>query len=289
MLYFTLPNFCENFQLNLFMHSLTKTMPEAFKTKIVFCSQQGSFPYCSWNGGVNSNVGAGVYYNDLVDIQRSHALPFRINMSNVLLEDYDFYDNYSQTILEIFHDGSSFIEISSVPFMEKISQKYPYYRFMFSKNANLMTEFTPNLLNSMQDLDKFMLYGIPDKYTFDLVWLNQLQHKNKYEITVNPICPASCTNCDICTLKEHQNQLDYSNKSIFALCDKSFNVLNMQNVLTIETILKDYKGFNRFTFSNSYIHTSEEWIDFYIKYFIKPEFYLQVKDRWEIWMQEAHK
>lgn len=290
MLYFALPNICENFQLNLFMHELTKVMPDSFKTKVSFFTQQGGLPYCSWNGGVNSNIGAGVYYNDLVDMQRSHSLPTRLNMSNVLLEEYDFYDNFSHIILEVFNNGSTVVELSSIPLMEYIREKFPYYRFMFSKNADLITAFTPELLDSiLEEVNDVTLIGVPDKYTFNLEWLNQLKRKNMYEITVNPFCSAKCQNCDICLLKEHQNQIDYSGKSVLGLCNHSYNVLDLTNVLSIEEILEKYKGFNRFTFTCVYGRTVEEWLSFYINYFIKPSDYLKVTEYWNTWAQGQQK
>ena len=96
MLYFSLPNFYENSNVNLFMRDLTKFKPEYFKAKVSFFCQTGSIPYCSWSGGLNSNIGNGAYYTNLIDLQKVSPIPLRINMSNVLLEESDYNDNFDK-------------------------------------------------------------------------------------------------------------------------------------------------------------------------------------------------
>ena len=285
MLRFALPNFVENYHINSFFHELSKTMPSAFKTNISFYIQQGSLPYHSWSGGVNSNVGNGVYYRNLVELQSLNFLPSRLNVANVLLEDYDFFDCFSQTALEVFNCGSTVLEISNMPLMDYIKSKYPHYRYVFSKQADLINEFTPELLNSIANSGEFMLIGIPDKHTFNLEWLKKLEKKSMYEITVNPICPANCPTHDVCLLKEHQNQLDYYGAQLTTTCQRCNHYLEIQDTLDIETILRDYKGFTYFTFNSTYVKTPQEWLDFYLNYFIKPECLLDVNDYYARWLK----
>mgnify|MGYP003302101781 CR=1 FL=1 len=63
-------------------------------------------------------------------------------------------------ILNIFHDGSTILEISSIPLMEKIHKDYPNYYFMFSKQADLISEFTPEILNEIFDNDQRVIHYI---------------------------------------------------------------------------------------------------------------------------------
>lgn len=289
MMYFALPNFYEHYFLNAFMCEMNKARPEFFKTKVSFYCNQGALPYHSWNGGINSNYGPGAYYQDFIGLQSRAQIPYRVNCANVLLEDYDFYDNLSQIALECLNNGSIVLEISSIPLMEKLQEKYPYYRYMFSKQADLITSFTPEMIDSIIDTDQFTLVGIPDKYTFDVAWLKEIKHKSKCEITVNPLCPASCKNHDACLLKEHQNQLDYSNQQQRCSCSNRLEIFNEKNILSIEK-LKDYTkmGFNRFTFSNVYNASIDEVASFYFNYFIKPEYLLEVVGMWSKRVQDLN-
>lgn len=281
MLYFALPNFYEHYYLNTFLCELNKTHPNFMKAKMSIYCAQGALPYHCWNGGTNSNFGIGAYYQDFINLQNNTPVPYRINCANVLLEDYDFYDNLSQIALECLNNGSVVLEISSIPLMEKLQEKYPYYRFMFSKQADLITEFTPELLDSIIESDQFTMVGIPDKYTFDMNWLKEIKKKSKCEITVNPLCSATCKSHDVCLLKEHQNQLDYSNQQIRCGCPNKINIFDERSILTIEKLEKYQKmGFNHFTFSNLYNVDMNEVASFYFSYFVKPEHLLEVVSLW---------
>lgn len=289
MLYFALPNFYENFPVNSFLRDLCKSRPEIFKTKVSFYAMTGSIPYCSWSGGLNSNIGPGAYYNDLIELQRNASLPLRINMANVLLEETDYYDNFADVILKIFDCGSNVIEISSIPLMEIIEKKYPNYRFTFSKNADLITEFTPDLIGSILELDQILTLGIPEKYSFDKEWLKALPKKSKCEITVNPKCDCSaCKNYDACLLQEHKNQIMYSGMQAMESCSKRNNLFDMNKMITIEEIEKTYSkmGFTRFTFSPSYAYDNNTLMKFYLGYFVKPEYHMEAYAQWENQMNE---
>lgn len=200
----------------------------------------------------------------------------------MLLEDYDFYDCQGQMVLELFNNGSNILEISSIPFKEKIQSLYPNYRYKFSKNADLITEFTPEILNIIADQDDFLYVGIPDKYTHDLDWLKKLSCKKKCEITINPICNKNCKSKDTCLLQEHQNQIDYSSRQFLNSCNKNCDIFDINSIITIEQLLEQYKplGFTHFTFSASYSKSQEEWLTFYLQYFLKSEFYLPALQMW---------
>lgn len=283
MINFTLPNSFYLKQANDFIVAMSRYHAEALKHKqFNICAESGSVPYLSWNGGINSNVGAGIYYNSLVDFQRAIIVPNRLNMANVLLEDYDYDDCFGQTILEIFHDGSTLLEISSIPLMEKINCNYPNYRFVFSKQADLINEFTPEILNGICQIPNVVRIGIPDKYSYDIEWLKQLQSKSKYEITVNPMCPPSCEHCDSCVLQEHQNQINFSNVQLIANCNKRNDIYNPNKIISIDEIVKTYNkmGFSYFTFNFNHAMDENFWVSFYIDYFFKPEYHSMLFTEW---------
>lgn len=283
MINFALPNFYERLNVNLFMYGLTKDHPEFFREKVSFYTLTGSFPYSSWNGGINCNCGIGAIYSDFIEFQGGiNALPIRLNMANVMLEETDYYDHMNAAILDIFNDGSTVLEISSIPLMEYIQNKHPEYRFVLSNQADLITPFTPDIINSISDANKFSLIGLPTYLNENFDFLKQIKNKKQIEIVVNPICPATCEGYNQCWLTEHENQINYSGKQNILRCTKSNPYLNTKKMITLETIKKDYLplGFNHFIFSTQYLLTEDELLDFYTQYFIKPECGSKVLELW---------
>ena len=275
MLYFALPNFYEHKTVNLVLYAVIKQHPQWLKAPVSLYSFTGCFPYSSWNGTGNSNLGIGAFYKDFIAMQEQSVLPDRLNCSNVLLEDYDIHDVMNQTILNIFNNGSTVLEVASIPFMEQLQAQYPEFRYVFSKNADLITAFTPDLLNAIAETNNFLYIGIPDKYNHDFDFLKALKHKTKFELTVNPRCPHTCKDYDSCWLLEQKQQLDYSNNQHIFNCRKSnAQLTNAKQILTIEDLQKTYLplGFNHFTFAPQYCMGNDQILGFYIQYFFKPEF-----------------
>lgn len=269
MLYFTLPNYAEFYKVNnLLLYVVTDFESDLRYPDILIESSNMVIPYCSLNGGINNNVGKGMVYTDFAAIAEGAPLIPRINFANVLLEPYDYYDNLGNTILQIFDNGSSLIEISSIPFMEYIQSIYPNYEFIFSKWADTITPFTPELLEQIIKTNQFLSVGIPNQYTYNIDWLKQLKYKNKCEITIDPIC-YQCDQCNSCFLSEQENALEYSGKSLLLHCEKN----QQYKYLSLEDIKQHYQplGFTHFVFEADYMLTPEQKLMFYIKYFFKDE------------------
>lgn len=283
MIKFTLPNFFDYFYINQFFITLSKSNPNFFKKEIAFIQHSGPFPYLSWNGGFNCNSGGGAYYTDFTNCYRLTSLPIRFNMANVLLEEFDYNDNMGNSILETNHNGSNLIEISNLDFMEKIAQQYPNYKFVLSKQADLITPFSSELLNSITEADKFFLIGLPDKFNKDFDFLQSLKRKKQFEITVNPLCSAKCKHYDTCLLNIHKLQLEYSGQQPIQNCLKSNHFNNFEKLLSLEEIEEKYipLGFSHFTFSSVVLPASEVF-SFYTKYFIKEEYQQQVMNMFNV-------
>lgn len=282
MIKFTLPNFFDAFQINQFYIFLSRQYPEYFKEPISIVQVSGAYPYCSWTG-YNSNFGNGAYFNDFININTMTPLPLRLNFANVCLENYDFNDAMGNVILETNHTGSNLIEISNLELMEYIENKYANYKFVFSKNADLISSFSIELLNQITELKKFDLIGLPERFNKDFTFLSNLTHKNKYELTVNPICPANCRNYNQCLLNEHLNQLNYSDQQVQQRCFKRNPFGGSSELIDLEEIKKTYVplGFSHFTFSQNCI--PQDVFGFYLKYFIKPEHITHV---YKLWMEK---
>ena len=80
-------------------------------------------------------------------------------------------------------------------------------------------------------------------------FLNELKSKSKFELTVNPICPSTCENCDKCLFAEHVHQIEYSNKQDMLNCPNKKRFLNQDDLISLDMIQTNYlkKGFNKIT------------------------------------------
>lgn len=269
MLHFILSNYVEFYKINNILVGIINDFHDDLKDpNILIESSNINIPYCSLNGGINNNNGIGMIHSDFSTIANEAPLIPRINFANVLLEPYDYYDNLANTILQIFDNGSSLIEISSIPLMEYIQSKYPNYEFIFSKWADTITSFTPELLEQIVKTNQFLRIGIPNQYTYNIDWLKQLKYKNKYEITIDPIC-FQCNKCSSCFLSEQENSLEYSGKSLLLQCEKN----QQYKFLSLEDIKQYYQplGFTHFVFETDYTLTPDQKLTFYIKYFFKDD------------------
>lgn len=283
MLKFTLPNFFEYFQINQFFIELNKIHPELFKEKINFIQVSGAFSYCSWTGGYNSNQGKGAYYPDFEKCYIASCLPLRLDFSNTLLENFDFYDAMGNIICKTNENGSNLISISNFDFMDFLHQKYPRFSFVLSRQADLILNFTTEILNSTEMQNQFKLIELPKRLTKNIEFLTQLKNRNKFEIIVNSTCPFSCPKLKDCALNEEQLQLSYSQQSNFRNCFKTQNYLN-KNIISLEEIKINYEplGFSHFTFDNFLLNEHPyEIFKFYLNYFIKPEKILEVQYLYE--------
>lgn len=286
MMYFTLPSFYDNFYLNNFFVLLSKGHKYLFNEEnMAFSDVTGNFPYCSWNGGYNNNSGVGAYYADFHGCLNQILTPVRLNCSNIYLEDNDFYDSMAHVILEAFENGSHSIAISNLKLMPFLQEKYPNLKFVFSREAHLITPFTPDLINTLIESEKFSLIEIPASLSKDFTFLKEIEHRNKIEITINPICGSKCSNLQQCQISQHYNQINYSDKNIYKTCMKCFDYLDNPNTIPLSVLKEQYLtlGINRFNLSECVYMPEEAHADvlgFLIRYFIKPEYQALVYERW---------
>lgn len=283
MIYFTLPNFYyyNNVNNTLFVLS-TRENSKLKNPNIMINSQSGSIPFQCWSGDINNNIGTGMFYQELVELRDTRQIDLRFNFANILLEDYDYYDNLGHAILKIFDDVGASIEISSIPFMEFLQEKYPYYNFVFSKQADIINPFTEKTIEILTEQECFQLIGLPDRMLSDIELLKKLPNKRQLELTVDPLCPFSCGNYANCMILEQQNQLRYSGRSVFESCPKYFFKYDNPQIISLEQIQDIYAplGFCHFTFSTTYREINElSQLQFYIQYFFKEEYWNEISEK----------
>lgn len=232
MIYFTLPDFYQNFKINQFLLKASSMWEDKFKVPVHFSLMSGSFPFSSWNGGFNNNKGTysflsqdpslqvfPLYYD--YDSYKYSDVPFRLNCSNVCLEDFDFLDEHMNTILKLNENGCNEIELSNLNLLMYISEKYPEYTFVFSDNADLIKPMDIDMINSLTSFDQLSCIKLPFRFNTDLELLKSIENKKKIELVVNTLCPPNCPSFTECYIQEDESQLAYQSVGPIETCDKN--------------------------------------------------------------------
>lgn len=286
MIYFCLPDFYENFKINQFLIKASSIWQDKFKTPIHISLMSGSFPFSTWNGGFNNNKGIHsmfsqdaslevfpLYYD--YDCYKYSDVPFRLNCSNVCLEDFDFLDEHMNVILKLNENGCNEIEVSNLNLLGYIMEKYPEYTFVFSDNADLIKPVNLEMINTLTSFDQLSCVKLPFRLNQDVELLKQLENKHKIELVVNTLCPVNCPSFEQCHIQEDETQLAYQSNGPIELCDKNNNYAwNANFTLSLDEIKSTYEpmGFQKYSFMNIPSNVIFNKILFYFNYFFKPEY-----------------
>ena len=275
MYYFTLCDFFYNYKVINYFITLLDQYPNYFiNSDICFNAYEGSYSYFYFNGEFNNNNGPITLSQHLKNKNNINKKPIRFSMSNLYLEYNDIYNCYLNNLLKEFDKQGNYIEVSNLDFLNYIYNNFSY-NYILSKNIFFTLSPTIENINLLlgQNLDIFSLIQIPENFTFNEI--QQLNYRNKIEITINPNC-IKCENYLNCWNKEFEYQINYSNKSNFITCQNY-----KEEIKTLDS-LKDFKklGINHFIIKSNPEHNSEKYLLFLIEYFIKDEFKYNVLKNW---------
>ena len=279
MFNFTLTNLYNGYSINNYFNQYISSRMHMLKENIHFNQIAGTFPFNSWNGGLNGNYDKIPLNNDIMALftaNQAHCI--RMNFANLHIEECDFENNFNRLILEYGANGSTIIEVSNLKLYEWIKEKYPIYnKFVLSSNAWEVLDLTPEMLDVILDNPDFILATMPRQYAKNLEYLSQIRNKAKIEIEINPICPMICNNFSNCLNHENLLQYEFSDNSNFAICKKCFPYHANPQTLELEDLKKTYfpLGINHFRLAETPYTKIQTYFLFLIKYFIKPEYQMQ--------------
>ena len=279
MFNFTLTNLYNGYIINNYFNQYISSKTNVLKDNISFNQIAGSFPFNTWNGGLNGNYDKIPLNRDIDSLfssNQAHCL--RINFANLNITKADFENNFNRIILEHGCNGSTVIEIANLELYEWIKHNYPAYnKFVLSANAWEILDFSPEMLDVILDNPDFILATIPTKYAKDMEYLSQIQHKSKIEIEINPICPVICKNYSNCLESENLLQYEFSEASNFTVCKKCFPYHRNPQTMNLEQLKKTYfpLGINHFKLAETPWNKIQSYFIFLIKYFIKPEYQME--------------
>ena len=214
-------------------------------------------------------IGETVLYSEMKIIMEKSYLPLWLDFSNILLEETDFYDVMSNTLLNLMPDNFIF-EISNLNLLNYIKNKKPNLKFVISKNANILFPMMPDIINNFnQNLNPLYII-IPNEFKTSQQFLKDINNKDNIIIPVNNICDPKCKNYFQCPIVENNNILNYTFESTFCNCKNS---IKNKQYISIDEIKNIYIPLGITNFLIDYFpNTENEYGLFLINYFIKPEF-----------------
>ena len=267
MINFILPDFYYNFNLNLYLQDLFKLHPEYFNfPKMKIFAHEGNFPFCFWSGKNYNQFSEWPTLDSFQSILNNSGfqLPLFLDFSNTKLLKTDYLDCKLNGLIDFFSNGSNTIIISDPEFGKYLKNTYPYYPLIGSENYYL------------KDQDKKFLNSLK------FIKCNNLNVDNLYfqDITKSQIIINFPIGCLECKEKQYQTCQDlYSVENLMFIRDsKLLKCLNIKtpnyNNLINEINSFNKKGYSHFSFS---FPINFDYLEFYLKLFIKPEFYYQIK------------
>jgi len=148
MVYLNLPLLYDNFEFNKIFSKYILENRYALKFPFQIESTYGSFPYCCWNGDLNSTYGDNILYPEIEKLLLNYRdIIIRLDFSNVFLTNNDFYNVHENTILKLLDSNGTMIELSNLELFNYINSKYKGYDFVLSGNANLIHPLTEDIIN----------------------------------------------------------------------------------------------------------------------------------------------
>lgn len=242
------------------------------------------YPYCIGTGNqTNNTTGTHADYYAILDVAQqyaSHGVQLQFDCSNYFLNEQEIeFNNYLNCILSLNDAGDSYIEISNHTLIEKFRENYNFNGFILgSNNCFSDSEADIQAMNEILLNPEFHKFCLNPQLNNNKEVLKQLKNRHKLVITVNPLCPLDCPNRFSCYHTESLHIKEFSSKSAFYLCDKRFNLNANPQMVPVTSLKAQYGslGINSFTFDSfepMASYNMQAVKSFYIRYFIKPEFY----------------
>lgn len=272
MICLTLPNFIQNLNFNNKLNKYIQKFPNNKKFNFFIGYYSGNYNYNYWNGENNLNFDKTLLYKDFEEIRNISSKVLRLNCSNINLNNNDFFNSYNENILKINDEVNNCIELCNLDLYNYIKNNYISFNYIFSQNADLINEFTPEIINAINEQNIFTLIEIPFYYNNNKEFLNNIINKQTIEIIIGEKC-NNCSKEQIkkCKIQENLNQFNFSNKTVY-----NCNYINQYNNFSIleQEIKKFIKmGFSHFKIDTPPYQKNKEFKKFLIKNLIKEEYW----------------
>lgn len=274
--YFILSGLYQYQDINTLLLQAQANFPNRFVPNRIIRGVYGNFPNAIWNGEdmlFSSHTMLMPEITDILSIYSKMHLQIYLNFTNSEITQKECYDTYCNLILT--HSLSSGFFNACVinsPYLNNfLQQRYPnLINLLIGKN----NEITPEC-----EKDINLPFLLNPKYNNNFEQLKLFHNKNEIIVTLNPYC-ISCPVFQSCLYKENLSQLTYDDKaSKIHSCNNFLNLdhHNTPHFVTNQQI-EQYIQYGYRHFIIEQMPTKEKQIEEYLYYFIKPEFYMEIKD-----------
>lgn len=188
--YFHLPDFRNNYPLNMLIVNMLKKYPNYFREGLHIASIYGEFPTSLWNGGRfnGDDQCDATYIKEVIKHVNAAGLPIRYTFTNPLLTEKDLADPYCNFCMEAAHNGKNEVLVVSSLLENYIRTHYPHYKINSStcKELRHIDQINEELTN---DYHLVVLdYNLNNQFEL----LSQILYKDKCELLVNACCIPNC-------------------------------------------------------------------------------------------------
>lgn len=276
-LYFSIPDFYYNFNINSALLRLMDERPEMFYDNIVVDSVYGCFPSAVWNGG-RTIFGAPDAKNveNTLAFFNERGVSCRYTFTNCLLEEKHLKDTWCNLLLDKANNGKNSVIVNSEVLEQYLRKNYPDLPIISSttKCIRSIEEFNRECENGYQL--SVLHYDFNNK--FDK--LEQIIHPELVEVVANEYCVADCRAREMHYKALSAAQLYYEKSEFGCVCpSKTYvDVMNRPHYISYLDMVEKYApmGFNHFkivgrTAMKPYV------IESYIQYFVKPEYHIEAR------------
>lgn len=266
MIYLSLPLLQDNFYFNNALQDFILKFSDKLIMPLQIESVYGAFPYSLWNGGKNSNYGKDLLYRELNDYISKEDSVIRLDCSNVYLNSTDLFDRHQNIILFLLESHGYIIDVADLSIYDYIEENYKNFNYTLSNNANLIHPLNEELINGFLNNEKFLMITLNNLNNIDL---NKIDKKSKIELLVNNTC-YNCANYFQCVSQEQNNQINFSEKSIFEDCPYQENFYNTKSLINE---INQYRllGITHFKIATPNIKNINQFNRYIISNLIKPE------------------
>lgn len=286
---FHLPDFSNNFKLNLLFADMLKNHPGYFREGVEIASFYGIFPPCLWNGGRSQGGYADKNFMKAVIKEfNDRGIPLRFTFTNLMLEKKHLSDERCNLMLHLADNGMNEVIVASPLLEDYIRKNYPEYRLTSSTCKRLNTE--EGLVAELEKDYHIVVADYDLNNRFDI--LERLPRKKDVEFLVNACCEPECParmqhykdigqqQIDFCNhIRKYPNvpfDLEKHDPNNFRNCPYSkrniFAIKELKTHISPEAIWEKYipMGFEQFKIEGR-TASIPNLIETYMYYMAKPE------------------
>ena len=268
-IFFHLPGFSNNLNINLALVGILNKFSECFHDGIRIASFFGSFPNAIWNGGRCEFGQIDIpKFQDTIERINSLGIAIRYTFTNCLIKEEHLSDEYCNRLMDLCDNGKNEVLVNSPCLERYLRSNYPGYKYVLSSTALTRGFEAVNTACKYYDLVVADYRDVKE-----MAFLQEISSRNKVEIMVNESCVMGCK-----YRREHyelisRSQLTRTEMQAEKMCRYHDISLFKEAYIPIETLYNVLvpMGFINFKIRGREFST-EKLINEYMSFLVKPQF-----------------